>query len=244
MSDRTQPLAARNPFSNDVRTASNVGALANAEQQRSIAEIQARMIIARSNPRDQVTCMDAILRDCTRPSLAAGATYQYAKGGGPVSGPSIRLAEAIAQRWGNIASGIKEVSRSGGYSECIAYAWDLETGYYDERQYQVRHWRDTRQGGYAITDEREIYELIANMGQRRKRAVLLTVIPGDVVEAALEECERTMSTNVNTSPEALKRLMEAFAVFGVTKAQIEKRCQWSAHQASPCVRYVVERWSA
>lgn len=229
MSDRTESLSsrqARNPFSNDIELAGRpIGALANAEQQRSIAEVQARMIIARSNPRDPMRCMEAILRDCTRPSAAKDAVYQYARGGSSVSGPSIRLAEAIARRWGNIASGIKEISRSGGYSECVAYAWDLETGYYDERQFQVKHWRDTKSGGYAITDERDIYELVANMGQRRKRAVLLTVIPGDVVEAAVDQCEETLMADADTSPEALKRLVDAFAAFHVYQTQIEKRCQ-------------------
>ena len=224
---------ARNPFATDVAVARPAGALANAEQQRSIAEVQARMIIARSNPRDPIRCMDLILRDCTRATLAEKALYQYARGGSSITGPSIRLAEAIAQRWGNIASGIKELSRSGGYSECVAYAWDLESGYYDERQYQVRHWRDTKQGGYAITDERDIYELIANMGQRRKRAVLLTVIPGDVVEAATEQCERTLHTNADTSPEALARMVTAFEQFGVTKTQIEKRCQCRIEAVRP-----------
>lgn len=214
----------RNPFGNEVATRP-VGSIANAEQQKSIAEVQARMIIARANPRDPIRCMDMILRDCTRPTLAEKGLYQYARGGSSISGPSIRLAEAIAQRWGNIASGIKEISRSNGYSECVAYAWDLESGYYDERQYQVRHWRDTKGGGYAITDERDIYELIANMGQRRKRAVLLTVIPGDVVEAAQEECERTLHVTADTSPDALLKVLNAFEQFGVTKAQLEKRCQ-------------------
>jgi hypothetical protein len=214
----------RNPFG-DLPATRPVGAIANAEQQRSIAEVQARMIIARSNPRDPRKCMDLILQDCTRPTLAEKSLYQYSKGGSSISGPSIRLAEAIAQRWGNIASGIKEMSRAGGYSECVAYAWDLETGFYDERQYQVRHWRDTRQGGHPITDEREIYELIANYGQRRKRAVLLTVIPGDVTEAAQEQCEATLHTTADTSPEALARMAAAFEQFGVTKTQIEKRCQ-------------------
>jgi hypothetical protein len=216
----------RNPFGQDTPFVSPLGALANAEQQRSIAEVQARMIIARSNPRNPIRCMDLILQDCTRPSLAKDAFYQYARGGSSVTGPSIRLAESIARRWGNIASGIKEISRAGGYSECVAYAWDLETGYYDERQFQVRHWRDTKQGGYQITDERDIYELIANMGQRRKRAVLLTVIPGDVVEAATDQCEETLAANADTSPDALRKMVEAFtANFGVTQAQIEKRCQ-------------------
>lgn len=202
-----------------------IGAIANTEAQRAVAEVQARMIIARSNPRDPIKCVDRILADCQRPGLAHMAIYQYARGGTDIVGPSIRLAEAIARQWGNLASGLKEISRADGYSECVAYAWDLETGYYDERQFQVRHWRDTRQGGYAITDERDIYELIANMGQRRKRAVLLTVLPGDVVEAAREQCERTLHATADTSPEALRRMVTAFREIGVSQAQIEKRIQ-------------------
>jgi hypothetical protein len=218
--------AARNPFSSDVAVSQQpIGAIANAEQQRSIAEVQARIMVARMNPRNAMNCMDAILRDCTRPSLAKEALYQYARGGSSISGPSIRLAESIARRWGNIASGIKEVGRAGGYSECVAYAWDLETGYFDERQFQIKHWRDTKQGGYTITDERDIYELVANLGQRRKRAVLLSVIPGDVIEAAVDQCEETLRASADVSPEALKRLVEAFAAFSVTQAQIEQRCQ-------------------
>ena len=199
--------------------------LVSIESQRAVAEVQARMMIARANPRDATRAMDLILNDCTRPTLAKGAVYQYARGGTDIRGPSIRLAEALAQRWGNIASGIKEISRHGEYSECVAYAWDLETGFYDERQFQIRHWRDTRQGGYLLTDERDIYELIANFGQRRKRAVLLAVIPGEVTEAALEQCEKTMLAKADTSPAGIKKMVDAFAEFGVTVPQIEARVQ-------------------
>lgn len=218
-------VAVANPFTNEAPRVAVNGALVQVEQQRAIAEVQARMIIARSNPRDSIRATDAILQDCTRVTLAEQALYQYSRGGSSISGPSIRLAEAIARRWGNIASGIKELSRSEGYSDCVAYAWDLETGYYDERQFQVRHWRDTKKGGYQLTDERDIYELIANMGQRRKRAVLLTVIPGDVVEAAVSQCEATQHAIADTTPEALKRIIEAFSQYGVSKEQLEVRCQ-------------------
>ena len=215
-----------NPFSaGEIATNAGSGGLVSVESQRAVAEVQARMMIARANPRDARRAMDLILNDCTRPTLANHAVYQYARGGTDIRGPSIRLAEAMAQKWGNIASGIKEIARHGGYSECVAYAWDLETGYYDERQFQVRHWRDTRQGGYQLTDERDIYELIANMGQRRKRAVLLTVIPGDVTEAALEQCERTMQADADTSPEGVRKLVDAFGELGVTQPQIEGRIQ-------------------
>lgn len=214
-----------NPFRDERQAPAATAALVSIEQQRAIAEVQARMLIARANPRDPVRCMDLILRDCTRPSLAEGALYQYSRAGTAISGPSIRLAEALAQRWGNIASGIKELSRHSGYSECVAYAWDLETGFYDERQFQVRHWRDTKQGGYQLKDERDIYELVANMGQRRKRAVLLTVIPGDVQEAAVTQCEDTLRSKADTSPEAIKKMVAAFGEIGVSAEQIAARCQ-------------------
>lgn len=216
-----------NPFGSDSREVATrpTSALISVEQQRAVAETQARYLIARSNPRDPLRAMDAIIQDCTRQSLAETALYAYNRGGTDITGPTIRLAEALARRWGNIASGIKEVSRHGEYSECIAYAHDLETGFYDERQFQVRHWRDTKKGGYRITDERDIYEMIANFGQRRKRAVLLSVIPGDVVEVAIEQCERTLHAKADTSPEGLKKMLDIFSSIGVTREQIEARCQ-------------------
>jgi hypothetical protein len=223
---RLVPPRDANPYSStEIATAVRPSGIVSVESQRAIAEVQARMLIARANPRDPVRATERILNACTRPTLAETAIYQYARGGTDIRGPSIRLAEAIAQQWGNIAAGIKELSRHGEYSECVAYAWDLETGFYDERQFQVRHWRDTRQGGYQLQDERDIYELIANFGQRRKRAVLLTVIPGDVTEAALQQCERTMTERADVTPAGIKKLVESFAELGVTTPQLEARIQ-------------------
>lgn len=234
MSDESRAVTApENPFSGAPVAARPSGGLVSVEQQRAIAEVQARMMIARANPRDPMKAVDLILQDCMRPSLADCAIYDYARAGNDITGPTIRLAEAIARRWGNIASGIKEVTRANGFSECVAYAWDLESGYYDERQFQVRHWRDTKKGGYPITDERDIYELVANMGQRRKRAVLLSVIPGDVVEAAVAQCEATMRAKADTSPEAMQKMVAAFEPYGVTREMIERRIQRRLDSITP-----------
>jgi hypothetical protein len=46
-----------------------------------------------------------------------------------------------------------------------------------------------------------------------------------VIEAAVAQCRITLSASADTSPEAQKVLLERFAEFGVTKAQIEKRIQ-------------------
>lgn len=228
--DRPPLLAAprsANPFGEVAATArSGRGdGLVAVESTRMRAEIEARMVVAHHMPRDPIRAMEAILNDCCRPSLAEQAVYQYARGGTDIRGPSIRLAEAMAQRWGNLQSGFREIARHDGYSEIIAYCWDLQTGYYDERQFQVRHWRDTRQGGYQISDERDIYEAIANQAQRRKRAVILSVLPGDLVEAALEQCEKTMTAAADISAEGIKKLVAAFAEFHVTAPQIEARIQ-------------------
>lgn len=183
------------------------------------------MMIARANPRDQIAAMDRILNACTRPTLADAAVYTYAKGGSDVSGPSIRLAEAMAQSWGNMQFGIRELDQANGESSVQAYAWDVETNTRREITFQVPHVRFTKKGSYKLTDPREIYELVANQGSRRLRACILAVIPGDVTEAAVQQCEVTMKSKADTSQEAMQKMVVAFEPFGVTKDQIEKRIQ-------------------
>lgn len=216
-----------NPLTNAPQSQS---AITNVESSRAIQEIQATLVIAKRFPRDEKYALDKILNACSRIGLAEQAAYSFSRGGSEITGPSIRLAEAVAQYWGNIRTGIVEVSRGTNdkgvtTSEAKAYAWDLETNFYEEKIFTVPHWRDTKNGGYAIKEERDIYELVANMGSRRKRACLLAVIPGDVIDEAARQCETTIAAKADTSPEAVLKMVEAFAKFDVTKAQIEKRIQ-------------------
>lgn len=206
-------------------TAAASRAPAATDQHRAIAEVQAAMMIARANPRDQRAALDRILNACTRPSLASCAVYTYSRGGSDISGPSIRLAEAVAQQWGNMQFGIREIDQSGGVSTVQAYAWDVETNTRREVTFHVPLVRHTRKGAVQLTDPRDIYEHVANQGARRLRACILAVIPGDVTEAAVTQCEQTMHAAANTSPENLQRIVAAFEKFGVTRAQIEARIQ-------------------
>lgn len=219
-------MSTENPFAANLPSASKQGgAMAQSDQQRAVAEVQAAMMIARMNPRDQIAAMDRILNACTRPTLANAAVYTYSKGGSDISGPSIRLAEAMAQAWGNMQFGIREIDQSNGESTVQAYAWDVETNTRREITFQVPHLRYTRKGSYKIEDPREIYELVANQGSRRLRACILATIPGDVTEAAVAQCETTMNASADTTPEGIKKLVEAFEKFGVSRQMIEKRIQ-------------------
>jgi hypothetical protein len=222
-----------NPFAANVaaRPANDESsAVARTDQARAVAEVQARLLLCKKFPRDPMTATDKIINAFTRPTLAEAAKYQYARGGSSIDGPSIRSAEAIAQLWGNIEFGFRELSRgtdSDGvtYSEVEAYACDLESMTRRPVTFRVRHWRDTKTGGYKLKDERDIYELTSNMAQRRVRACILAVIPGDVVEAAMNQAEATLHAKADTSPEAVQKMVAAFEPYGVTRDQLAKRIQ-------------------
>jgi hypothetical protein len=210
------------------------GALVAIAQQREIAEVQAAMILARSNPRDEKAAQDRILMACTRPGLAEKAMYAYTRGGAEVTGPSIRLAEVLAQNWGNFDFGIRELDQRDGESTVEAYAWDLETNVRQRKVFQVPHIRYTKnKGNVALSDPRDIYEMVANQGARRLRACILGVIPGDVQEEAIRQCEATLTEKAKVTPERLKALLEKFAEFGVTKEMIERRTQRHLESITP-----------
>lgn len=213
-----------NPFGSEERE-QNGGAIAAVGEAREIAEVKAAMAVAQMYPRDQRKAMDRILNACARPTLAEKAQYAFARGGQEITGPSIRLAETIAQGWGHLQYGMRELSNVGGASEVEAYCWDLESNVRKSIQFTVSHVRNTKKGSYALTDSRDIYENVANNGARRVRACILAIVPGDVVEAAEQACEQTLRAKVDISPERIAKLLEAFAAFGVDKEAIEKKIQ-------------------
>lgn len=164
---------------------------------RQAQEVQAAMVIAKKFPRDEVESYNRIMRACSRKSLAEQAMYEYPRGGTKVTGPSIRLAESIAQNWGNIDFGIIELEQRDGASQVMAYAWDLETNTRQSKIFSVPHVRGTKKGNIPLTDPRDIYEMVANQGARRVRACILGIIPGDVIDSAIEQCSQTLLNGEN-----------------------------------------------
>jgi hypothetical protein len=224
-----------NPFKAEQKQNTEIQASAS----REVSEVQSMMVIAKRFPRDPVEAMDRILQSCARPGLAEHALYQYARGGTNIEGPSIRLAEAIAQGWGNCQSGWREIGRGKdgdhGYSDIEAFAWDVESNVRKAIVFRVPHVRNTRKGTYTLTDDRDIYELCANQASRRVRNCVLAVVPGDVTEAAVHQCQVTMTASADTSQEGVRKMVEAFGQFGITKSQLEKRIQRRLDTMSPAL---------
>ncbi|NFS11749.1 hypothetical protein FDE77_10695 [Clostridium botulinum] len=191
---------------------------------RQAQEVQAAMVVAKRFPRDEIESYNRIIRACQRKTLAEQSMYEYPRGGQKVTGPSIRLAEALAQNWGNLDYGIIELEQKEGESQVMAYAWDLETNTRQTKIFSVPHIRSTRNGNKKLTDPRDIYEMVANQGARRLRACILGVIPGDVIDGSIEQCELTLRTN-NPEPliDRVRKMVKAFEdKFSVNKDMIEE----------------------
>lgn len=205
------------------------GVMSQQANTRVMSEVQSRMVVAKRFPRDELGAIQRIKKSCRRPKLAESARYSYPRGGTRVTGPSIRLAEAIAQQWGNIDFGFKELDQRVGEdgikeSEVEAFAWDLQTNTRIAKNFTVKHVRDTKQGAKILDSQRDIYEMVANQGARRLRSCILAIIPQDVIDEALDVCKDTIKGN-NELPleDRIKKMLDSFEKFSVTKEMIEGR---------------------
>ena len=207
-------------------------------QTREMTEIQAMVISAKRFPRDLSQVRSDVLASCDSPALAEVSQYAYTKGNTEVTGISIRLAEELAGCFNNLDKGWIELERKRGTgsqpgeSVVQAYCWDMQRNVKAKRTFTVRHFRDTKKGGYILNDEREIYELLANQAARRLRACILEIIPKFIQEEALGRCEETLKKSTGPIADKIKAMVEAFAKLDVTKEMIEKRFGHSVESTS------------
>jgi len=193
------------------------------EQAKSVGEVQAALTIAQARPRNENAAVVRIRSACQRKSLAEKAEYVFKRGTTKVTGPSIRLAEVLAQKWGNITFGYREIGQGKGYSEVEAFCWDLETNTKATRQFRIRHWRDLKDGGHELTKERDKYEHIASQAMRRVRACILEIIPSDVIELAIEECEKSLKRqDPRSKDDKVRSMITMFDDIGVTLDMLEE----------------------
>lgn len=199
------------------------GSMVDVEAARAVAQIQGAMTIAKKFPRDESVAIARIKQAAGRRRLAEQAEYEYTRGGSKVSGPSIRAAEAVAQAWGNLDMAVVELNRDSvkGESLAMAYAVDLETNTWKHVTFTVPHSRDTKAGSKRLTESRDVYETVMNAGSRRLRNCILAVIPGDVMEEFVEECNRTLSKDAVPLAQRIPAMLKSMEEVGVTRAMIE-----------------------
>lgn len=195
------------------------------ESSRAVEQVRASLVIAKQFPRDEIEAEQRILRSCQRYSLAKVSIYKYPRGNQSISGPSIRLAEEVARNWGNLDAAVRELEQRDGESLVEAYCHDLETNFRKSYQWTVKHEIATKNGTKKLTDPRDIYEKIANEGARRLRACILAVIPADITEKAVKQCQKTLEIGDKAIPliDRIRNMVTAFNELSVTKEMLESR---------------------
>lgn len=205
----------------------NAGAV-TIEVERAVAEAKGQMQLAKMFPRDLNAAYAELMEACKLPALASVAFYSKPQGGSKVTGPSIRLAEEIARVYGNYEYGHRELSRveatptSFGRSEIEVYGWDKQTNNRSIRQITVLHVIDTKEGPKRLRDQTEVDNKIANVASKQLRGRILAMMPKWMVEAAVEECKKTLA-GANEEPVSVRvrKMTQAFAKFGVTTEHLE-----------------------
>lgn len=214
--------------------ASPGGALIEIEKSRAVQEVQAALIVAKRFPRDLNQAFTRIMESCKRLSLAQQALYKYPRGGEVVTGASIRLAEVLAQNYGNLDFGIRELERRNGVSIAESYCWDMETNVRQTKIFEVAHEVHSKKGVRKLSDPRDIYEVVANSGARRLRACILGIIPKDITEAAENQCKATIAKgNGEPLADRIRKMIIAFKEIGVSQEMIEKRLGHSMDLTTP-----------
>jgi hypothetical protein len=211
----------------DATELSRGGVMNEMVSSRAAEEVKAAIFLAKKYPRNETAAIARIMQACQRKGLAEIAEYHFPRGSGQVKGPSVHLAKALKAAWGNMDSGFIELERNPGFSKVLAYAWDLETNNRETRVFDIPHVRERKGehgGNRLLTDPRDIYEMIANQASRRERACILSVIPRDVQDAAIERCHKTLAGSY-TEPliDRVRKMVIAFAQFSVTQEMIAKR---------------------
>lgn len=191
------------------------------EQSRAVAEVQAAVVVAQSNPRDIDRALADMRDTCGRLPVANRAFYAVPNRG---EGLSIHLMRELARIWGNVDYGVRELRRDDdeGVSEMQSWAWDQQTNTRSTRSFIQPHAKSTRKGRVALTDINDVYLNNQNTGARAVRECIASVIPDWVIAEAEQICRKTLEHGEGKSPEVRSReAVEAFGGHGVTRAQLE-----------------------
>ena len=183
----------------------------NAIVAAEVAKVQAQCLIAINNPRSLLNVENRVNSLCESVYVAKEAEYEYTRGTQRISGPTIKLMSSIAQCYGNITSGWKEVSRTKDKSKVIAFAWDIENNFKYDLEFEVPLFRETK-APYGskgtirtlLASDRDIYEHVANFAARRVRKCIESVIPRYLIDMALEKCKETLIAKIDVKGEIKK----------------------------------------
>jgi hypothetical protein len=183
------------------------------------AEIDTQVATAKKYPRSIKVAMDNIISLATLDEQTAlECIYALKRGGKPLRGPSIRLAEIIASQWGNCrdAATVITIDRINKMIVAEGAFHDLETNRATKATVQRRI---SGKDGRLFSDDMIVVTGNAACSIARRNAILAGV-PKGIWRRAQEECERVIRKDVKTLVESREAALKALAHFNLSPDQI------------------------
>lgn len=183
------------------------------------AEIDSAIATARQYPRQIRTAINNIEQLATMDEATAeGCIYALNRSGKAIRGPSIRLAEIIAQQWGNcrVDARVIQVDRVNKMIVAEATFHDLETNSATKATIQRRI---SNARGQIYSDDMIVITGNAACSIARRNAILAGV-PKGVWSRGLEAAEQIVRGSAKTLTERRDAAVKAFAHFGMTPEQV------------------------
>lgn len=183
------------------------------------AEIDQQIATAKQYPRSLKRVTANIVTLATMDDRASEeCMYSLPRGGKPICGPSVRLAEIIASQWGNcrVAARMVDVDRENKRVEAQGMFWDLES---NVGQVANVHRRIVDKYGKLYNDDMILVTGNAACSIARRNAILMGV-PKAVWRRAYDMALSVIKGDVKTLAERKTKMFSAFAAFGVKPEQI------------------------
>lgn len=223
---------------------------------QAAAMVQARYVMAMQRPRNIDDVRVRLLNECKRPYFASVAVYHKPIGKG-IEGPSIRLAETAARLMGNILVQTPAVYDDREKRIVKVMASDLETNTTYEKDVTITKTverRKTSDGDEVLRTRtgskgQTLYVIEASdddilnkenaLISKAMRTILLRLIPGDLIDEALEKVYQTRENEDAKDPDAARRrVMDALANLGIMPKDLE---QYLGHEVAKMTPAEVDR---
>lgn len=183
------------------------------------AEVDQQIATARALPRSIDRAVKNVLTLATLDEESAEeCVYALPRGGKPIKGPSIRLAEIIASQYGNCRVGARvvHVDRVEKFVEAEGVFHDLESN--TATTARVRR-RISDKNGRLLNEDMIVVTGNAACAIAKRNAIL-GAVPKAVWRKAYDAVEKVIAGDVKTLAERRTTAMKAFAAFGVKPEQI------------------------
>jgi hypothetical protein len=222
------------------------------------ALVEARFIVALRRPRDFDVARERLLKDCRRPSFAAGARYVKPIGKDKnkwPTGPSIRFAEAAIRAMTNIAVDtmsvyddrekrivrvtVTDLEANATYSLDVTVTKAVERKFIKDGDVVLR----SRKNSYGddvhlieATDD-DILNKQAALISKAIRTLGLRLIPGDLIDECMDIVVQTQRNEDARDPDAARRsLFDGFADLGVGAESLKALLGHNGETLTPAER--------